>query len=708
LGLKKQILIEFEKKDSYTEEELIRRLQVRKKKYPQFKKALLSLLADGSLQLGKQGIYSMPKGETVSGRLIGNRMGYGFVVREDGGDDVFVPAPRMGTALHGDTVVVRLRRNPQRNNSLEGEVVEVVQRSVGAIVGTLRKDGKGGVVVPDDDHISKEIVILPKNVRGARNRQKVVVELTQIGRRKAEGVVKEVLGYADQKGVGVMSILYQHGIRTEFPASVLSAAAQIEQSVRPEEAKNREDLRGLKVFTIDGADAKDLDDAVSIEALADGLVRLGVHIADVSFYVKEGGEIDKEALRRGTSVYPVDRVVPMLPVELSNGICSLNGGVDRLALSCFMDIDKAGSVVNYRISKTIINSCHRMTYDDVELIIQGDAAMREKYADITPDILMMQELAAALTRMRQRRGSIDFDLPEAYIELNDDGEPVAIKKRERGLSHRLIEEFMLCANETVSKHMADKKLPFVYRVHEKPDADKLAALNEFLKAMGLEGVETERIQPGEIQKALSASAGKPEEKVVNTVVLRSLKKARYDAENLGHFGLAAKYYCHFTSPIRRYPDLEVHRMLKRDLKGALDEKAAQRLKARMAEVAQQSSDCEVAAMEAERDVDDYMKARYMEKHLGEVFDGVVAGVTAMGIFVELPDTVEGFVPLSALPVGLKFDERHYLLSDAAGHSYSLGQQVRILVAAANPTMRCIDFVLAPTEPVEKSGETVVE
>ncbi|MGI6169804.1 MAG: ribonuclease R [Christensenellales bacterium] len=705
MGLKKQILIQFEKQSSYTEEELRQHLQIRKKKYPQFKKALLSLLADGSLQLNASGHYMIPAGEIVTGRLIGNRMGYGFLVREDGGDDVFIPAPRMGTALHGDMISVRLRRNPQRGNSIEGEVVDVRQRKNDMIVGTFKKDGRGGVVTPDDDHISKEIDILPQHVRGAKNKQKVVVELTGIGRRKADGVVKQVLGYADEKGVGVMSILYEHGIPREFPAPVLEAASAIAQTVSAEQARRREDLRGLKIFTIDGADAKDLDDAVSIQELPGGLMRLGVHIADVSFYVREGSVIDKEALKRGNSVYPVDRVVPMLPVALSNGICSLSSGEDRLTLSCFMDIDGAGKVADYRIAETIINSCYRMTYDDVELIIQGDAAMQEKYADITPDLLNMQELAAGLTKMRQQRGGIDFDLSEAYIELDEDGAPVEIRRRERGLSHRLIEEFMLCANETVARHMMEKKMPFVYRVHEKPDADKLAALNEFLGAMGLEGVDTENARPGQIQKALAASAGKPEEKVVNTVVLRSLKKARYDRENLGHFGLAAKNYCHFTSPIRRYPDLEVHRMLKRDKKGALDERTARRLNARMDSVAGQASDCEVKAMEAERDVEAYMKARYMEKHLGDVFDGVVAGVTAMGIFVELPNTVEGFVPLNALPVGLKFDERNYRLSDAAGHSYALGQKVKILVAAANPTMRRIDFVLAP---VEKDEETVLK
>ncbi|MDL2289203.1 ribonuclease R [Clostridia bacterium OttesenSCG-928-F22] len=689
MNYKKEIVKQLNIRRKMDEKDLRKALKVKKKDTMDFYRALSFLQQSGEIEQNKRGAYKLVEAQIVEGHVIGNAKGFGFLVRDDGGEDVFLPPNKLNGAMNHDTVSVKLTKS-MRRDGFEGEIVEIKTHANELIVGTYHKNSRGGYVIPDDGKLSYMIKIGENDIKRARNGQKVVVQMLKYG-RQAWGRITQVIGYPDEKGVGVLSILCGNGLGLQFPKKVREEAKAFAQDVPEDELKGRVDYRDWRTFTIDGADAKDLDDAVSIMDLGNGLVRLGVHIADVSHYVKLGGALDKEALKRGTSVYPVDRVIPMLPEELSNGICSLNPRVNRLTMSCVMDVDNSGDVVSYEISKSVIRTCHRMTYDAVSGMLQGNDALKIEYQDIDGDVQRMAELAKKLQAKREKRGCIDFEIPEAYIELNEESEPVAIKKRERNFAHKLIEEFMLLANETVAKHMADKKNPLIYRVHEKPDEDRINDLNNFLAAFSLSIRDVENVRPEDIQHVVKAVSGTPTEKIVGIMTLRSMKKARYSQDNLGHFGLAAKYYCHFTSPIRRYPDLVVHRMLKLDIANKLNDERKQKLAPEMAKIAQSTSECEVKAMETERDVESYMKARYMESHIGEEFEGSVSGATFNGLFVELDNTVEGYIQVSSIGAGYEFDAARMEHWNKAGSRFGIGDKLRIRVLSADAQSKRVDF-----------------
>ncbi len=641
----------------------------------------------------------------LSGKLSVTARGFGFLTPDDESEDVFIPAAAMNGALHGDLVVVRpVQGQPGRGrdarDSREGEVLAVTEHANLQMVGTFRMDGTRCFLVPDNQRLGKEFAIHSSAKGSAKDGQKVVCSLEYADGKVIPKVV-EVLGYPDEKGTDVLSIIRAHDLPDAFPRHVLAAARAVPQEVQEDDIIRREDLRGKTVVTIDGRDSKDFDDAVSLEKLENGNYMLGVHIADVAQYVEEGSALDKEALKRGNSVYFIDRVIPMLPEELSNGICSLNPHVDRLALSCFMEIDGKGKVVNHRIAETVIRSTERLVYEDVSAALAGDETQRTRYAHIMPMLEQMEELYAILNRKRMERGSLEFDFPECKIDVDENGKPTNIYLAERGVSNRIIEEFMLICNETVGEHMAHLKKPMIYRVHEVPDLEKIEELNTFLGGFGLfiRGAKQE-IRPKAIQNVLRKVQGRPEEYVVSRVALRSLKKARYCEENLGHFGLAAEYYCHFTSPIRRYADMITHRVIKLLLRGKLSDAKVAALRAAMPGIAERTSDCEREAMMAERDVDDLKKCEYMMQFVGQKVDGIISGVTSFGIFVELPNTCEGLVRIAEMRDDYyTFDEANYrYVGRHRGKIFRLGDPITVIVAAADAATRRVDFTLEQKEP----------
>ena len=624
--------------------------------------------------------------EYVVGTVQGHARGFGFCIDRDAvAPDLFITHARLHGALHMDKVLVKILPGTRD----EGEVVKILGRGLTQIVGTLDKQ-RSAFVVPDDGRFASDVYVPRGKLGGAVNGQKVVVRITAYPKGKSpEGEIVKVIGYPGSKGSDVLSVAYKYGLETEFPPRVAAAAKTMPESVDKNKYKYRADFTGLRTFTIDGADSKDLDDAVSISADGDNYI-LGVHIADVSHYVRQGSVIDKEAFERGTSVYFPDMVLPMLPVELSNGICSLNPRQERLAMSCVMTVDRRGKVVDSKICESVIKTSHRMTYDDVTAIIEGDGELRREYADITPDIMLMKDLAEILIDKRRRRGCIDFETKEVKFVLDEMGKTVDILPYERTISHKMIEEFMILANETVAERAFHGGLPFVYRVHDKPDPDKLDDLNAFLNGFGLSFHESpENIHSMTLQKVMNEAEQTPYSHIVAKVMLRSMQKARYSAVNSGHFGLASGCYCHFTSPIRRYPDLVVHRVLKLMLRG--DTAEMEKQENFVKEAALRSSEREKIADEAERDVDDIKKAEYAGTIIGGEFDGIVSGVTSFGIFVELPNTVEGLVRVENLPgFGYEYDEKRYTLSNGV-HRFTLSSAVRIRVAAADSVSGRIDF-----------------
>ncbi|MBQ3108039.1 MAG: ribonuclease R [Clostridia bacterium] len=570
-------------------------------------------------------------------------------------------------------------------------------------MGTIEFDRYDAYIIPDDRKIAEDMLVLPQDTMGAKLGDKVVAEILSYpdGRRPMIGRVIEVLGSRRDAGTDVLSIVRQYDLEEEFGKAALELAARCEAPNETTIAR-RLDLRGELIITIDGEDAKDLDDAVSLTRLANGNYRLGVHIADVSHYVKRGTALDREAKQRATSVYLLDRVLPMLPKEISNGVCSLNAGEDKLTLSCIMEVTPEGRVKKHRLVESVIRSAHRMTYTDVNAILGGDAALCETYADILPMLREMDALREALYAKRVKRGCIDFDLDEAKITLDENGIPTDVRAAERGNAERLIEEFMLLANETVAQHLAEKQLPCLYRVHETPDREKLETLRDFLQSLGFAAPDIREIQPRVLQAVLHEAKDTPEENIIGRVTLRSLKKARYSEQNLGHFGLAAEYYCHFTSPIRRYPDLTVHRTVKQMLHGKLGAQA-EKLTAQMPDLANHCSERERVAMEAERAVDDLKKCQYMLSHIGEEETGIISGMTGFGFFVELPNTVEGVVRLSTLT------DDHYIWEEKAyrvvgrgtKRVYRLGDTVRVKVASVNMEMRLVEFEVVHTRGEER-------
>lgn len=665
-----------------------------------FENLINELIAEGRVFETKKGKLASPKDlQMATGTFIGHARGFGFVTPDAGGEDIFIPASETMGAMQKDRVLYKVLHKAEKGKKADGVIVRILERGQQRIVGTFEAGSKGyGFVVADDKKIAKDIFISRENTKGAVTGHKVVVEITDYGedRRNPEGKVIEILGHINDPGVDILSVIRRYELAVEFSEEVYAEIEHLGTEVAEADKKGREDLRDLLTITIDGADAKDLDDAVSLKRLGNGNFELGVHIADVSHYVRENTALDKEAYARGTSVYLVDRVIPMLPHKLSNGICSLNPHVDRLALSCLMEVNGRGEVVSHRILESVINSDYRMTYTAVrEILEDGTPALLEQYAEILPMLEDMEELRQILGEKRRKRGSVNFDLPESKIILDENGKPIDIKPYEKSIATNMIEEFMLVCNETIAENSFWQEMPFMYRSHQEPDEDKLEKMEQFLRGFGyyLRKKDGE-IHPRELQKVLQKAEETDEERIITRMVLRSMMQARYTAENGGHFGLAAKYYCHFTSPIRRYPDLEIHRMIKKMLHGELDEKASAYYRRKMPDWAKHCSKQERVAEDAERDTDALKKVEFMEDKVGQIYEGIISGVTNWGIYVELPNTIEGMVALSQMDDDYyEFDEKKMLVfGKRTKKSYRLGDKVIVSVAKVDRMMGTIDFV----------------
>ena len=691
------------------EKELAMFLQVSKEDRDEFKNILTELLAEGKLMLTNKGKYMKSNGRVLTGTFISNAKGFGFVEVEGREEDLFIPEDKVNGAFHKDTVQISLL-GEKTGKRQEAQVIRILARGMNQIVGTYEQSRNNfGFVIPDNTKLPQDIFVPKEYSKGAMSGHKVVVEITGYGtdQRSPEGKVVEILGHVNDPGVDIMSIVRSYELPVEFSEKVMNQVERVSQEVSQADMSGRRDLRDVTMVTIDGEDAKDLDDAVSVSF--DGSnYHLGVHIADVTNYVQENSALDREALKRGTSVYLVDRVIPMLPHALSNGICSLNEGVDRLALSCLMTVDLYGEIVDYEICESVIRVNNRMSYTAVKEILAYETVLEkedyQKYADLLPMFRQMEELAAALRKKRRKRGSIDFDFPECKIILDREGHPVEIKPYERNVATNIIEDFMLAANETVAQHFYWLELPFVYRVHDVPDGDRIQKLSTFInnfgyymKSIGKSAgkVSSEEIHPKEIQKLLDKIAGTPEEAMISRLALRSMKQAKYSVESSGHFGLACQYYCHFTSPIRRYPDLQIHRIIKEQLRGRLNEERISHYRGILPEVAKRSSEMERRADEAERETDKLKKAEYMEEKIGQVFEGVVSGVTGWGVYVELPNTVEGLIHVSKLPGDYYYynESTYEMVGEATGKTFKLGMPVTVRVSGVDRMTRTIDFSL---------------
>ena len=640
-----------------------------------------------------------PEGIQAEGTFIGHPKGFGFVEIEGQDEDIFIPESDTGTAMHQDKVRIIIRDDKKEGKRQEGVVVKVLERGMPEIVGTYQLNRDFGFVISDNPKFSKDIFIPRKEAAGIKNGDKVIAVITDYGsgNKNPEGKIKENLGNIRTPGTDILAIVKSFGIPSEFPEKVMKQAQRVPDHVLDADRDGRLDLRHLQTVTIDGEDAKDLDDAISLTKEGD-IYHLGVHIADVSNYVQYNSALDREALKRGTSVYLADRVVPMLPERLSNGICSLNQGEDRLALSCLMDINEKGKVVSHQIAETVINVNERMCYTDVKNILEDtDEEAKKRYDALIPMFFMMKELSGILRNSRHHRGSIDFDFPESKIILNAAGKAIDVKPYEANVATRIIEDFMLMANETVAQEYCTEEIPFVYRTHDNPDPEKVESLLTLLHNQGVKIQKAkEEITPKEIQQIIESIEGLPNEAMISRLVLRSMKQAKYTTECSGHFGLAAKYYCHFTSPIRRYPDLQIHRIIKDNLRGRLmREGRTEHYAEILDEVARQSSVCERRADEAERESDKLKKAEYMSYHLGEEFEGIISGVTGWGLYVELPNTVEGLVHVNTLRDDYYvFDQESYeLCGEMTKKVYKLGDKVRVRVADADKMLKTVDFEL---------------
>jgi ribonuclease R len=667
--------------------------------FKEFVKALVQMEEKGLVVRTRANRYGLPqKMNLIRGKLIGHAKGFAFVVPDEPGmDDIFIPPNETNTAMHGDTVLVRIS-SENSGQRREGSIIRIIERGIQQIVGTYVESKSFGFVIPDDKKFASDIFIPKAASKGAVEGHKVVVKLTSYpeGRKSAEGEVITILGHKNDPGVDILSVIHKHGLPMEFPDEVLQQAIDVPDTIDESELANRRDLRGETIVTIDGADAKDLDDAVTVTKLENGNFKLGVHIADVSYYVKEGTPIDVEAADRATSVYLVDRVIPMIPHRLSNGICSLNPKVDRLTLSCDMEISADGTVVSHEIFQSVIKTTERMTYHDVNLIlVEKDEAVRSRYEPLVPMFELMEELASILRTKRMTRGAIDFDFKESKVLVDEEGKPSDVVLRERSVAERLIEEFMLAANETVAEHFHWMEVPFIYRIHEDPKEDKLRKFFEFITNFGyiVRGSANE-VHPRALQAIIEEVQGKPEEMVVSTVMLRSMQQAKYFPESLGHFGLSTQFYTHFTSPIRRYPDTIVHRLIRTYIvEGKLDEATRAKWDAQLPEIAQHSSKMERRAVDAERETDELKKAEYMEDKIGVEYDGIISSVTNFGMFVELPNTIEGLVHVSYMTDDYyRFDERHYaMIGERTGNVFRIGDEITVRVVSVNKDERSIDF-----------------
>jgi len=676
----------------------------------ELKDMLNDLAEHGEVTRYKGNSYSLAAAAvTTRGKLSVHRDGYGFLTPESGGEDIFIPQRQMKGAMHGDVVEAVVGESRFKNGKKDGRIQSIVQRAVARIVGRYEEGRRGAIVIPEDQRLNLVVAIPVKGRGRAEDGQQVVAELTAypIGGRAAEGRIVEVLGWPDDPEVEIQSVIRRFDLPHQFSTQALAAAEGVPEQVSQDDLKGRVDLRKMPTVTIDGETARDFDDAVSLK-LEGGNYRLWVSIADVSHYVTKGSVLDQEAYLRGTSVYFPDRCIPMLPERLSNGICSLNPNVDRLTMTAEMLFDRSGIMLESAFYPSIIKSCARLTYTIVkQIIVDADPEISDKHRPLISMLLEMKELALILMAMRKKRGSIDFDLPEPEIIIGLTGETEGIIRAERNLAHQLIEEFMLAANEAVARHVTSKDIPFLYRIHENPDPAKLHDFQEFIHGFGYEfSLVDEKVKPSEIQRLLLQAEGKPEERMLNYALLRCMKQARYAAENLGHFGLASGCYCHFTSPIRRYPDLVVHRILKALVAGAKGKQLSLAIE-KLGEVGEHTSKRERVAMEAERDVVEMKKLQYMTKHVGEEFDGYISGVTAFGFFVELNELfVEGLVHLTTLGDDFyNFDEkRHSLTGSRTARMYRIGDQAKVRVAAVSPATRRIEFVLAGDTSSQK-GKT---
>ena len=640
------------------------------------------------------------KDKYFTGTYIAHSRGFGFVeLSEEGEQDIYIPEEDTGGAFHGDKVQIVLKKGEKPGKRKEGRVVKILERGTREIVGTFQESAGFGFVVPDNQRFLRDIFIQKENFLGAKDQDKVVAEIKDYGskKRSPEGKIIEVLGNLGEKGIDVLSVAKSCGLPMEFPEKVLNQADRIRESLNEGDFYGRLDLRDVTMVTIDGEEAKDLDDAVSLTKEG-GIFHLGVHIADVSNYVQYSSALDREALKRGTSVYLVDRVIPMLPKKLSNGICSLNAGEDRLALSCLMDIDEKGKIISHGIAETVIHVNERMTYTDVKkILLKEDKKVSERYKELLPMFFQMEELSALLRKRRKKRGAIDFDFPESKVELDENGKPVRIYPYEQNVATRIIEDFMLAANETVAQEYAQAGIPFVYRTHDTPDMEKMEPVLEMVHKAGVKVKKSkEEIRPKEVQKILKELEGQETEPFFSRLILRSMKQAKYTTECTGHFGLAARYYCHFTSPIRRYPDLQIHRIIKENLRGKMTEAKLRHYDEILDEVARQSSAMERRAEEAERETIKMKKAEYMESRIGETFEGIISSVTDWGFYVELPNTVEGLVHVNSLMDDYYIYDsiRHSLTGERKKKRFAVGQKVKVRVSEADAGERTVDFILA--------------
>ena len=692
--------------------ELATVLNVSKNDRADLDRMLEELIIEGKIEINKRGKYQKAKEvkkEALEGKFISHPKGFGFVEIEGQEEDLYIPESFVKTALHGDVVKVELLPERKGGKRQEAKVVEIVDHEIDMVVGQYQKQKNFGFVVADNVRINQDIFIPQGKDLGAVDGHIVVCQITKYGKagKSPEGVITEILGHRNDPGVDIMSIIKAYGVPTEFEDKVLKQATNVAKDVSEADMAGRLDLRNVPMVTIDGEDSKDLDDAISLEMDGENY-KLGVHIADVTNYVQENSALDVEAKKRGTSVYLVDRVIPMLPHTLSNGICSLNQGEDRLALSCIMTIDKHGKVIDHEIAETVVNINRRMTYTAVATILdyvehsnkQNDETVRppemDIYADFVDMFVMMRQLSEIIRRKRDKRGAIDFDFPEAKIIVDEDGHPTDILLRERNMATKIIEDFMLSANETVAKHFYDLQIPFLYRNHGVPDGDKIEKLSIFLGNFGyhLNG-DRENLEPKELQKLLKQVAGKPEADLISKVALRSMQQARYTVDDSSHFGLAAEYYCHFTSPIRRYPDLQIHRIIKENLRNRYNAKRKEHYESLLPMVANETSKLERRAEEVEREVDKLKKVEYLSDYIGEHFTGTVSGVTQWGIYVELPNTIEGMIPVASLKDDYyNFVEDNYeLVGEKFNKHYTLGQVLDIEVVECNRDTRTIDFKL---------------
>ena len=699
---KEEIILQFMKDPEYTPmkaKEIAMILGVPKKEYHQFQEAISNLEMELKIGKNRKNRYRVIEENYQEGIFRKNPKGFGFVKIDGQEDEIYIAKENAKDALNGDRVIIEIIEEKNKVKKAEGKIKRIVKHEKDTVVGTFQNNRNFGFVIPDDKNFGTDIFISKSNFGKARNNHKVLVQITKYPQKgkKAEGKIIEVLGEPNEAGIDMLSLIKEYKLPSTFPEEVVEEAKRAGNKVDKKDIPNRVDLRDHIIFTIDGEDAKDLDDAVRVIKLENGNYRLDVHIADVSYYVKEGSLLDKEALIRGTSIYMLGRVIPMLPRELSNGICSLNAGEDRFTLSCTMEIDQNGKVVSSEVYKGIINVTERMSYTDVQKILdKSDKEVLKRYSKYIQDFETMAELATILKDRRKEQGYLNLDIPESKIELDMNGRVTKIGKYETSFSNEIIEQFMLIANETIAEKFYWLEAPFIYRVHEEPDIDKVKELNKFLFNFGMKiKIANEKVYPTEFAKVLEEIKGKDEEKVVSNLVLRTLKVARYEAENKGHFGIASKYYCHFTSPIRRYPDLFIHRIISEYLENSYNMKDSwiEEYEQKAEERARQSSEREKIATKVERDSEDLKKAEYMENKIGEEYEGIVSSVTQFGMFVELENTVEGLIRFENLgDEYFVYDEdRKRLIGERSKKVYTIGDKVKIRVISANKMLRQVDF-----------------